>query len=1168
MLMYVTANEDFLRNTIDSSMDMIQVFKAVRDDGGEIIDFIWILNNKASEKIYGDVVGKSLLTLNPGVIKEGIFDTFKRVVDTGEPDQSVRRYTHEQFDGWFLQSAVKQGDGVATTTKDITDLKKAEIELQHSKTLLQRIIDAPGIGIAVYKALRNEQGQIIDFVHEFMNQASKSMLGEDWTGRLFTEHGENALLQMKHFLDVMATGRSNKYMRETLFKGKQTWFAISNTFLDSDRLVHTWEDVSEQKHAEEQVKAARELVQTVFDVTINPIAYHKTIRDDAGRIIDFEFQLENQKARQYSQSDRIGRRHSEAYPGIRETVVFEKYCEVVETGESLDTEVSINLRGSNRWFHLMAAKLGDGLVASAIDITERKKAEAEILRLKDNIAKRAEDKYRTIFETMNDGFSQCKVLRDDAGKVVDMVYLEMNPAVERQAGINRKAFIGNRLSEVLTPSDLATWLPIHAKVADSGESLTAEYYAEFTNRWYESTEYLTGEDELSIFFRDFTERKNNEQRQQFLLEFSDSLRTENTEEAVALRALSLLAEHLRLDRCYIALYSLIEDKADILYQVGNENIPPLPDKIKLSDFPNALKITYAGTLIITDFENNTELSDTDRQSIGALGLRALVAATLRRGENQPLWCIVAVAASARNWTNSEVALIEEVSERTWEAIERLRGEHALKKSEEQFRRAIEEAPIPVIMHAEDGEVLQLSRTWTELTGFSLADISNFDLWLSTAYGEGAEVVRNHMHSLFVGEKNTINIDFPVSTRKGDLRYWSFSASSPGTLKDGRRFIVGMAVDITERKQHEAHLRNFSLLLEKQIKERTQELQESRDMLQTIYDTSLVGMSVFEPVRNAGGDIVDFKILSVNKKVERSSGRSDMVGKLYGELFPGIKQMGLFDLMVKTIETGEHGIMDYHYTYEGIDRWYSTMFVKGEDILVSTNMDITERILAEEKIKRMEQQQQLEIFRTSLITLEEERHRISESLHNGIAQLLYGIKINLSGLKYGIAADKFNHTKTYVNKLLTDAIVETRRISHELMPTTLEQFGLKSAIQDICEQLAGQIAFTCDIAIQQNRLAKYMELAIYRTVQELIVNVVKHAKATTCTVSIIFGTDKVAISVTDNGCGMPTVLAKVNGIGLASIRSKVELLDGSLTISSAEGKGTRVEVTIPHAHSNL
>jgi two-component system CheB/CheR fusion protein len=122
-------NHDLLQATMDASMDMIQVFRAVRDEAGAIVDFTWVLNNHASERVFGDVRGKRLIENNPGVVEEGIFEAFRQVVETGAPHQSECHYAHEQFDGWFLQAAVKLGDGVATTTKDITAWKRSQEEL-------------------------------------------------------------------------------------------------------------------------------------------------------------------------------------------------------------------------------------------------------------------------------------------------------------------------------------------------------------------------------------------------------------------------------------------------------------------------------------------------------------------------------------------------------------------------------------------------------------------------------------------------------------------------------------------------------------------------------------------------------------------------------------------------------------------------------------------------------------------------------------------------------------------------------------------------------------------------------------------------------------------------------------------------------------------------------
>jgi two-component system CheB/CheR fusion protein len=162
--------------------------------------------------------------------------------------------------------------------------------------------------------------------------------------------------------------------------------------------------------------------------------------------------------------------------------------------------------------------------------------------------------------------------------------------------------------------------------------------------------------------------------------------------------------------------------------------------------------------------------------------------------------------------------------------ERRRAEDSLRRSEEQFRRAIEDAPIPVIMHAEDGEVLQISRKWAELTGYTIDDAPTFDVWLTHAYGEGADAMRHNVHELFSGDKHMLNVEFSVRTRDGGLRHWIFSASSSGTLRDGRRFIIGMALDITERKGAEDDLQRAGEELDRRVQLRTAELAEANSAM--------------------------------------------------------------------------------------------------------------------------------------------------------------------------------------------------------------------------------------------------------------------------------------------------------------------------------------------------
>jgi two-component system CheB/CheR fusion protein len=157
------------------------------------------------------------------------------------------------------------------------------------------------------------------------------------------------------------------------------------------------------------------------------------------------------------------------------------------------------------------------------------------------------------------------------------------------------------------------------------------------------------------------------------------------------------------------------------------------------------------------------------------------------------------------WIGSAVAAMAAgISGALFDRVERRRAEEALRRREEQLRRAIIEAPIPIIMHAEDGEILELSREWCRLTGYGREEAPRFADWLVRLYGAAADQMAAEVQRLFDGTP-TGERELVIRTRNGEQRVWSFAASAPGLLPDGRRFLVGMASDVTERKRVEAEL---------------------------------------------------------------------------------------------------------------------------------------------------------------------------------------------------------------------------------------------------------------------------------------------------------------------------------------------------------------------------
>ncbi|QNE32501.1 PAS domain S-box protein [Sphingomonas sp. NBWT7] len=304
----------------------------------------------------------------------------------------------------------------------------------------------------------------------------------------------------------------------------------------------------------------------------------------------------------------------------------------------------------------------------------------------------SEAKYRSLFETMGQGYCELELIRDEEGRAFDQLYLEFNPAFERLFGIAVSEAKGRRASEVFPGLELH-WTEGFDQVARTGVPERIEYPVSNLNRWFEVFAYPGGGDRVVVLYEEITDRKQaeealraSEERQAFLLRFSDSLRAEPDVDAIAHRAITLLLSHMNLDRCYITYYRPEEDVAEFPYQTGNATVPALPSTVRLSDFPDAYEQVLDRTFVVEDDFARRGLTAEERANSKALGMRAMVASTIRRGEKMPLCSMAAVSSRPRHWSSAEIALVEEVAERTWATIERVRAETALLESEHRFQQ--------------------------------------------------------------------------------------------------------------------------------------------------------------------------------------------------------------------------------------------------------------------------------------------------------------------------------------------------------------------------------------------------------------------------------------------------------------------------------------------------
>ena len=195
--------------------------------------------------------------------------------------------------------------------------------------------------------------------------------------------------------------------------------------------------------------------------------------------------------------------------------------------------------------------------------------------------------------------------------------------------------------------------------------------------------------------------------------------------------------------------------------------------------------------------------------------------------------------------------------------------------------------------------------------------------------------------------------------------------------------------------------------------------------------------------------------------------------------------------------------------------------------------------------------------------ESERRRIARELHDGVGQKLAGLKLNWSGMVSKEAESSSEAFET-LSSLIDETASEVRNISHQMLPKELEQFGLVSAIEGLIDKSFGktgmQVAF--DHYGIKSRFSYSIELAIYRILQELIANILKHANANEVMIELLKRRDSVVLIVEDNGVGFDFHSKKDHGIGLMNIESRVESVNGTINYDTEINKGTVVSVNIP------
>lgn len=225
-------------------------------------------------------------------------------------------------------------------------------------------------------------------------------------------------------------------------------------------------------------------------------------------------------------------------------------------------------------------------------------------------------------------------------------------------------------------------------------------------------------------------------------------------------------------------------------------------------------------------------------------------------------------------------------------------------------------------------------------------------------------------------------------------------------------------------------------------------------------------------------------------------------------------------------------------------------------------------LQQTKIDELEKEKQLTATEAVLKGEEQERTRLAKDLHDGLGGMLSGIKYSLSNMKGNLIMTPDN-AQAFERSMdmLDSSIKEMRRVAHNMMPEVLVKYGLDTALKEYCSEIdnSGVIHTSYhSIDLANASIEQTTSVTVYRIVQELVNNAIKHAVAKNVLVQahITDGGKLLTVTVEDDGKGFdPATLKQASGIGWSNIQNRVDFLKGKIDVQSEKGKGTSVLIEI-------
>ncbi|MGB9927002.1 MAG: PAS domain S-box protein [Methanosarcina sp.] len=762
----------------DSINEGFAHYKAIYNEKGILFDLLVLKINNAGAELSGvkreAQVGKTWREIWPEV-EDYWFETYKKVDLTGKSTQ-YENFSHITGRWYSVQIDRIEKGQFAVTFRDITERKEMEIILRENQNRLSDLLSSIQDGFLEINR---------DWRLTYVNQRAAenvSLQPADLIGLNIWEEFPYVIGSKfeKVYRRVMETREPAQFEIKSFLR--DIWYEIS-VYPSTSGISVFWKDITARKSAEEALLENKARFEVI-------IANSPDIIFEQDR--DLRYTWIFNPASPYTESDVLGKTDAELLPPDQAELLTSIKRRVLETGRREEAVLFLSHQGKSGWFEAIYEPRYDttgqitGILSYSRDITERKKAEETLSK--------SEEKYRLLFTNMTEAFFLAEIMRDENGRPYDYRFLEVNPAFEFHTGVKRESVLGKSHLEIFHKADPEV-IEKYGEVTLSGKPKHFEFFSGVTDKYIDIYVFSPEKGKFAAIFRDITERKRAEEA---LRESETKYRdiVETAQEGIWL---------IDADDRTVFINPKI---SEMLGYSIEEILGQSPQKFMALEF----RASAGGRL-------NEHIQ----------GVNHVIDHHFIRKDGSDLWCILSsrpLFDSKGKYTGS-LAMVTDITERK-------QMEEKTRQRAEEMEAVMEVAPVAILIgHDPKSNNItgnQMANEFYEVeTG---ENISASATPLRRIFHEGRELAANELPMQQAAFKDIkvrnaeLNILMPSKEWKTFL-----GSASPLHDADGNvRGSIGAFMDITERKEAEAILRETLDNLENRVKERTSELQEAYSLI--------------------------------------------------------------------------------------------------------------------------------------------------------------------------------------------------------------------------------------------------------------------------------------------------------------------------------------------------